>query len=193
MSANSYGIIVEGKYDSAVYEAIIQRLTSQEVPIKALEVGGKVSLMRKFPGLLRAFEHILDGGPVEMAVVIQDADGKDADEIEAEMRAKIEGRTFPFRLGVQVFVVRQAVEAWLLADERAVSAVTLRRNGKQVTKPHHRPEELLDPKETIREVLTDSRVIYTSEVGREIAREIDFQVLSNKCPRFRVFSQLVDC
>jgi len=192
MSASSYGIITEGIYDSVVYEAIIGKL-SPGIPIKALDCGGKHALMKRFPDFLKIFEYQLAETPVEMAVVIQDADGKNPEEIEAQLASKIAGRDCPFTLGVQFFAVPQAIEAWLLADVDALNAVSQRRGGKRVTKSHAAPEALLRPKEDLRRLLSDHKLDYTSALAREIAQEIDLGKLAEACPRFRVFSQLVDC
>jgi len=116
MSANSYGIIVEGDYDSAVYDALIRRLTSPHVYIKPLPCEGKPSVMKKFPGLLSAFKYEIGGNPVDMAIVIVDADGKDPLAVEAKMRLKIQDRHYPFRLDVRFYAVPQAMDAWLLAE-----------------------------------------------------------------------------
>lgn len=192
MSASSYGIVVEGDYDSAVYEVIINKL-SPSIPIRFLTCGGRSSLMNRFPNLLKVFEYQLAEGPVEMAVVIQDADGRDPEEIEAQMASKIAGRKCPFGLGVQFFAVPQAMESWLLADVKALDTVSQRRGGKHVTRSYDAPETRLRPKEDLRQLLSDHGLIYTPELAREIAREIDLDRLAEACPRFRVFSQLVDC
>jgi len=192
MSASSYGIIAEGSYDLAVYEAIIKKL-SPGIPIKALECGGKSGLMKKFPSLLKVFEYQLAESPVEMAVVIQDADGRNPEGIEAQMASKIADRGCPFALGVQFFAVPQAMESWLLADVNALNAVSRRRGGKRVTKSHAAPEALLRPKEWLLNLLTDHGLDYTSELAREVAQEIDLERLAEACPRFRVFSHRVDC
>ena len=193
MSANSYGIIVEGDYDSAVYDALIRRLTSPEIHIKPLVCRGKTNLMKEFPVLLRALEHEIEGNPVDMAIVIRDADGKNPEEIEAQMRAKIQGRQYPFHLDVRFHAVRNAMDAWLLADASAINAASQRRHGKRVTRSLESPEDLLTPKEGFRKLLTDHKVTCTPELCREIVQETDLQLLSDKCPRFRVFTELVDC
>jgi len=128
---------------------------------------------------------------VDMAIVIVDADMHDPSQLEAEMRARVENRQYPFAL--HFHAVRRAMEAWLLADSKAISAVTERRSGRSVTKSHHAPEELVDPKATFRALLTDSKVDYTSVVGAEIARQIDLEVLAARCPRSGLFANLVDC
>ncbi len=193
MSANSYGIIVEGDYDSAVYDALIRRLTSPEIHIKALVCRGKTNLMKEFPVLLRALEHEVEGDPVDMAVVIRDADGKNPAEVEAQMQAKIQGRPYPFRLDVRFHAVRNAMDAWLLADVNALNAASERRRGRRITRSLDSPEDLHDPKDGLRKLLTDHKVTCTPELCREIAQEIDLEVLSRKCPRFSIFADLVDC
>jgi hypothetical protein len=193
MSASSYGIIVEGPYDSAVYDAIIRRLTSPEIYIKALPCEGKANLMKNFAGLLPTFEYQLAGDPVDMAIVIRDADGKDPLEIEEKMRLKVQGRQYPFRLDVRFYAVPQAMDAWLLADANAISKAIQPRGGKRVTKSHDTPEALLDPKKWLRNLLADHKVGYTAAVCAEIAQEVDLQMLAEKCPRFRNFAELVDC
>jgi len=193
MSASSYGIIVEGPYDSAVYDPVIRKLVSPKVPIKARVCGGKTNLMRKFPGLLPTFEYEIAGGPVDMAIVIRDADGRDPEEVEAEMRSKVQGRQYPFRLGVRFYAVSQAMDAWLLADVNAISAAVQGRGGKPVTRSHDAPDGLLKPKEWLRKLLEDHKVGYTAAVCAEIAQEADLQVIAQKCARFPVFADLVDC
>jgi hypothetical protein len=194
MSANSYGIIVEGEYDSGVYETIVRRLAGDEVYIRAFVCRGKPALLQKFPGYLEALKIEVAGGPVDMAVVIADADGTDPLELETKMRSKVEGRNYPFRLGVRFHAVRNAMEAWLLADVSAISkTMERRRPGRGITKSHDAPEGLLDPKPTFRRLLAENELDYTPAVGAEIAQQIDFQLLSDKCPRFRLFADLVDC
>ncbi len=193
MSASSYGIIVEGDYDSAVYDAIIRRLASPDAHIKPLPCEGKANVMKKFPGLLSTFKYEIGGNPVDMAIVIVDADGKDPLEVEAKMQEKIQGRNYPFPLNVRFYAVPQAMDTWLLADASAINAAVQRRGGKPVTKSHDDPEGLPHPKEWLRKLLTDHKATYTAELCREIARETDLQVLSERCPRFRVFAELVDC
>jgi hypothetical protein len=193
MSASSYGIIVEGDYDSAVYGALIRRLALPNAHIKPLVCRGKTNLMKEFPALLRAFEYEVEGNPVDMAIVIRDSDGKDPGEVEAQMRAKLEGRRYPFRLDVRLHAVRNAMDAWLLADVDAVNTVSESRRGTRVTRLPDTPENLLRPKDGLRNLLADHKVAYTAEVCREIAQITNLQLLSERCPRFRVFSELVDC
>ncbi len=167
MPADSYGVIVEGEYDSAVYVEIIPRLASHPVHVIAFQCEGRPNLMRKFPGLLEALKYEWGGGPVDMAIVIADADGRDPSDVELQMRSKVAGREYPFE--VHFYAVQQAVEAWLLADADALSRVVVNRRGKRLERTHDRLEDLLDPKSMMRGLLSDNRVAYTSAVGAEIA------------------------
>jgi hypothetical protein len=193
MSASSYGIIVEGDYDSVVYGTLIRRLAPPDPHIKPLPCEGKANVMKKFPGLLRTLEHEIGGNPVDMAIVIVDADGMDPLEVEERMRTKIQGRNYPFPLNVRFYAVPHAMDAWLLADVNAISAAVQVKGGKPVTKSHDNPEGLRDPKQWLRKLLTDHKATYTAELCREIAQRTDLQVLSNRCRRFGVFAELVDC
>jgi hypothetical protein len=191
MPADSYGIIVEGGYDSTVYETIIRRLASHEVRIVPRACEGKRNVKHKFPGFLDSFKYSELGGPVDMAIVIVDADGQDPTALEAEMRAKVATRQY--RFAVHVYAVTNAMEAWLLADPDTVNRAMQGRTSKRVTKTHHAPETLLDPKLLLQQLLTGIGVDYTAAVAAEIAQQIDPQVLAGKCPRFRDFAELVDC
>lgn len=191
MPASNYGIIVEGEYDSSAYQAFIRKITSHEVKIVPSLCDGKPNLMRKFPGLLEAFKYQLAGVPIDIAVVIVDADGQDPLGTERAMRSKIADRHYPFE--VHCYAVQNAMEAWLLADARAINDVTQRRAGKVVARTHDTPQNLLDPKPVLRKLLEEKRVAYTSAVAAEIAGASDPQVIVQKCPRFRQFAELIDC
>jgi hypothetical protein len=192
MSATSYGIIAEGSYDAAVYSTIVRRLNPR-THIRVLDCRGKDQLRKQFPALLRRFEFEVENGPVEMAIVIRDSDGKNPEEVEASMRSAIQGKRYPFRLDVRFHAVRNAMDAWLLADVKAINLACQARGGKRVTKTLNNPEGLLRPKESFRKLLSDHKVPYTAEVCREIAETVDLTTLSLVCPRFRVFAELVDC
>jgi hypothetical protein len=75
--------------------------------------------MKKFPGYFEHFRHAQDGFPVDKALVIRDADHKNPAELIAKMEAKTANRVYPFSRKLLVAV--EELEAWLLADEEALS------------------------------------------------------------------------
>lgn len=139
--------------------------------------------MRSFPGLLKSFQWSNLGGPVDKAIVVQDADGREPNSLLARMEAKISGRSYPFP--VKFAVVVQKLEAWLLADEVALERVT----GEKT--PVHNPEEITDPKAKLTSALS---LPYTHRVAARIAAHIKLDTLEQRCGSFRTFRQAVlDC
>ena len=53
----TYGIVVEGDYDSAALPEIIKKCLSSDIEIIARPCGDKSQLMKKFPGFLEAFRY----------------------------------------------------------------------------------------------------------------------------------------
>jgi hypothetical protein len=188
----SYGIIVEGESDQGVYEEFIQKICNEEVWIKARATGGRAQLMKTFPVLLRSMEHITEyGGPVDKALVIRDADCKDALALEAKMKDSLDRRNFPFPRGVGLHAVKQEMETWLLADHEAISRVAAARGGKAVPRIPDPLEDIQDAKEKFVDVLSRADLNYTAQVCREIAKETDISKLRVRCPSFTAFEQKV--
>jgi hypothetical protein len=192
MPANSYGIITEGAYDEAAYTTLIRRLSSPNVSIKTRACEGRPNLLRKFPGLLRTFEYAVDNSPVDIAIVICDADGTDPDQLEIDLRARTRTHTYRFPNDVRFHAVRNAMEAWLLADVSAINEAVTKRQGRRIRRSHENPESLLDPTQWLRTLLDEHRATYTSALCRDIAEKINFDLLAERCPRFRVFRELLN-
>lgn len=191
MPAGSYGLIVEGGYDATVYDVIVRRVASHEVRVVTNPCEGKPNLKQKFPGLLEGLRYPELGGPVDTAIVIVDSDGKNSDEIETSLRAKVKGRHYPF--AVHFYAVQQAMEAWLLADPQALSRVVQRRGGSAIASTRGDLQGLFRPKPFLRQLLSERGIDYTAAVAAEIASELNLEALSAACPRFQQFADLVDC
>jgi len=183
----TYGAIVEGLYDVGVFEELIPRVCPYPADVSVREAGGRNKLMSRFPQLIRMFEHCtITGGAVDRVLVIRDSNGKPSEVVEADMRSRIGPRTYAFQ-GLEVHAVRQETEAWLLADPTAISRVA-HRTAQTVAGPlENRPHA----KEDLMDVLSDVHLQYTPETCRQIAREIDLQVLRAACPSFLLFEQKV--
>lgn len=194
MSRASYGIVVEGPYDVPVYEELIRKISAADVEIVPRPAGGVSSLMKLIPALLRDLEQIRQGRPVDKAVVVRDAGPKDPASVERVMAEKIQGQTFSFPRGVQLFAVRRTMETWLLADENAINSVALPRGGRTAARVQGTLEEIADPKERFILLLSEARLPYDPEVCREIASRVDIETLGYRCPSFRSFQQkVIDC
>jgi hypothetical protein len=178
------GLVVEGQYDEAALKELMQKCSPTTVDVIGRPCGSVSQLMKRFPGFLEEFRYRTD---IEKALVIRDAGNKDPLEMLKLMEDKISGRTYPFL--VKRLVIVKELEAWLLADESGVSAVT----GK-ATPIIQAPEKLGDPKERLKATLSDARISYTAEVARKIAASANVDTIERRCPSFRLFRQAVlDC
>jgi len=190
----TYGLIVEGPFDQAMYEALIPRICGTEVSVRTLKCRGVDRLMKKFHFFLQALEHVWQGGPVDKALVIRDADDEDPSAIETEMARRIQRMEYVFPRGVKLCIVRRAMESWLLADAQAINTVAQARGGRKIQEVQQTPEEIHDPKGKLRSVLSEARLPYTEPVCAEIASHLRIDHLEYRCPSFRAFKQnVIDC
>jgi hypothetical protein len=188
----SYGVIVEGQFDVGVYEEFIRKICPEARDIRPRIAGGCAQLMKKFPSLLRSLEHVTQqGGPVEKALVIRDADCRDTAAVEAKMQKSASQGSFSFPGSVGFHAVKQEMETWLLADPEAINRVAASRGGKATPRIPDPLEDLQDPKEKLMDALSRSGLNYTPAVCREIAKETDLTKLRIRCPSFATFEQKV--
>ena len=178
----SVGLIVEGSYDEAAIPELIRKSVSSEVNVICRPCGNTNQLMKRFAGFLNEFQYVNSGKPVGRALVIRDADQKNPNDLIARMEEKIRGRIYDFPRRLLIAV--QEMEAWLLADEEAVSLVTGKRQQRIVN-----PETLDDPKARLKKILSDAGIAYTAEVARKIAANTRLDVLSVRCASFKKFRE----
>ena len=178
------GLVVEGVYDEAAITELVLKSVPSEAGAICRRCGNAIQLMRKFPGFLQEFRFAKDGSPVDKALVIRDADHKNPRELITGMDGRIGNRNFPFP--VNLLVIVEELEAWLLADEEAISLVTRIRQ-----QPVRDPERLYDPKQTLRRLLSQAGVEYTSEIARQLAAAARPNILQTRCPSFGEFQEAV--
>lgn len=174
------GLIVEGSYDEAALSEMVRRCLSSNVQVVPRQCGNAIQLMRKFPGFLNEFEHVNAGRPVDKALVVRDADHKNLNTLIARMEEKIRERTYHFP--TKLLIAVEELEAWLLADEKALAAVT--------GKPQRRlqnTELIFDPKAELNKILFNAGIVYTAEVARKIASSVSPNILAARCPSFKRF------
>lgn len=190
----SYGLIVEGTYDESFFETLLPRICTVELRIITRSCGGLPNLMKQFPVLLGDFEHILNGQPVDKALVIRDASGGGVESSRRGMDERIRGRTYSFPRGVQLCVVFREMETWLLADAGAINTVAVARGGREVSGVQGNLEDIYDPKRELRSILSRARIEYTAPVCGEIAANLSIDTLEYRCPSFHAFKRSVlDC
>jgi hypothetical protein len=189
---SSFGVIVEGQYDVNFYRILIERISGNNPRIEVLE-GNGASLPRQFPVLLRRFEYLLDGNPVERAIVLKDADGRPVTEVEENLSRRVNPEHYRFPRGIQFCAIQQEMETWLLADEGAINAISLARGKNDGVLRIHEPqlENIVNPKERFQRALSSGGLDYTPVVCAEIAHQVSLDTLRMRCPSFRRFEQAV--
>lgn len=184
----TFGVVVEGHYDREALTELICKIIGGQPDIQSRICGSRSSLMKQFPAFLEEFRYVRHGLGIDKAIIIRDADNKDPQALIQEMREKIRDRSYPFPVNFVIIV--QELEAWLLADEIAISAVT----GKTVPRVNETLEDIYDPKSRLKQILIRCGVTYTSRVAGQIAAATQLQTIHYRCPRFGSFHQAVlDC
>jgi hypothetical protein len=186
---NSYGIVVEGDFDKAVFCELIHKIRGQALPVRPRVCGGVPKLKKNFSALLRDLEHAHNGNPVDRVLVIRDADGGDPPTLEDDLAARIESQKFAFRYGVRFYAVAQQMDTLLLADPGAINRVAEARRvpRRRVTRPAEALESISNPKDYLADLLTLAGLQHTTEVCREIAVEADLALIRRHCPSFENF------
>src|SRR5205814_987703 len=124
---------------------LLPMVNSPDATIYSLACGGIKELIKQFPALLKRFEYIHNGNPVDRALVIADCDNKSIDEVFAQLQSRLGNRTYNFPQGVRFCVVRRKLDTWLLADENAINAVR-EGKGKQIPRVNEILEDMMHPK-----------------------------------------------
>jgi len=181
----TFGLIVEGVYDVAALTEFIQKCAGDDIEVVPHPCGSKSTLMKKLPLFLERFRHAKAGAPVDKALVIRDADNQNANALIRQMRDSSHNREYPFP--VEPLVVVQTLEAWLLADNEALSAVC----GQIVPEVHEIIESIFDPKTRLKQILSHASIAYTDRIAREIAARTNLETIAYRCPSFRNFRQAV--
>jgi hypothetical protein len=179
-----FGIVVEGPCDQLVLKELLPKCLGANCEIESRAWGTSGGVARKFCNSLNEFKYL----GVDKAFVVRDSDGKDPSALKANMQARIGNRQYPFP--VNFIVIVQELEAWLLADENAISKVVSR----PVRRQPDPIEDIASPKERLKRILSPS-VVYTREVARSIAAAIvDIGRVADRCPVFKTFWHHVsDC
>ena len=180
------GIVAEGLPDTDVkiISELIKKILSDDPELYVYPGRDKPNVIKKYRDWLEDCRK----KNVDKALVIVDQDLSCIKIIVEKMQKKIEGRQYKFP--VKFHVIERMLETWLLSDEKAISAVV----RKNVPRVNETLEDIINPKNKLKEILSRAKATYTPETLRKIAEESDIERIAYRCPGFRRFRQLVlDC
>jgi len=177
------GIVAEGlpNTDVIIISELVKKILSDDLELYPCPGRDKANVIRKFPGWLEDFRN----KNVDKALIIVDQDISCVKIIVEKMRKRIEGREY--RFPVKFHVIERELETWLLSDEKAISRVV----EKSVPRVNETLEDIRQPKEKLKEILSRAKANYTAETLRRIAEESDIERIDYRCPGFRRFRQSV--
>lgn len=180
------GIVAEGLPNSDVQ--IISELVKKILPTAPSFIprsgGSRTNVIKKYRGWLEDFRN----RNVNKALIIIDQDLSCVKALVEKLKEKIADRQY--RFPVKFHVIEREIETWLLADERALSKVA----GKNVPRVNETLEDIINPKNKLKEILSRAKATYTPETLRKIAEESDIERIAYRCFGFRRFMQSVlDC
>lgn len=185
------GLVVEGERDSAAYPELIRKIRSDIETVLTEPCGNDVRLMGKFVGWLKHFQWHA-GYRVDKALVIRDSDCDDPTAWETKMKLILDKTQFIPSFPVHFHATKCELETWLLADENAINQVSIARGKRGAVSAVTVPLEThKDAKELFNKVLSKAGLLVTPEVYREIASATTIERISQRCPHFQKFVEMV--
>ena len=174
-----FAVLGEHKSDAATLKVFVRRLVQSEASVKTKGYSGCGELLRKGAQQVRVFQQL----GAKYFIIVHDADGPDSNPAYQRVLSKI---VQPAKVNSHscILIPVQELEAWIMADETAVSAVipTFK------LKAHSSQELIANPKECLERLSRQGRTrpLYSHAVHNErVAKHICIAKLSEKCPSFR--------
>jgi len=186
------GIVVEGPDDTAVYRELIKRIDPSIGRVHSRECIGRHKLRNKFIYLLHEFAQNPVAFDIGKVFVIRDSDCADPGPIERELRSTYLSSGVCPGFAVEFHATKCKVESWLLADEEAISRVSLNRGGPgQIARVEVDLESFREADDLYRKILSRARLQDTTAVMTEIAWQARLETIEDRCPRFHDFIRKV--
>ncbi|MCX7012206.1 MAG: DUF4276 family protein [Candidatus Sumerlaeota bacterium] len=183
-------LVSEGKHEqSGALETLVSRLANvplqcDQDSVKNPEIhvrpgkGGQIS-KKAFAWMLHAEQNDYDA---LVYLIDEDGDRARAPQLDKAQAGALGVKRRALGVAIRTF------DAWMLADEKALSSVL----GQPIQRQKE-PESILDPKGVCERLLKESgRGIRQSEMYTEISKKAKLDNLENRCPRgFAPFAERV--
>jgi hypothetical protein len=179
-----YGILGEAQSDADTLKVIVRQLANDHsISVKAKGYSCGDELMRKAPRDLAAFAR--EG--CSKFILCYDADGQDP------LPRKLKAESLIRKTGISsacVVIPVEEIEAWILADIKAVTNIFPGWNPDEI----QNPERIPSPKEYLEKLSRTSKHYprYSHATHNPVvARHLNLGKVYEKCPSFRILSTFV--
>lgn len=179
-------VLAETDSDVEVLVAIIRKLLENpRLPIKKKGFNNCSELKRKGARVMRMFAK----AGVDRFIICHDADSPNPAGAFHQVESRIV-KAAGLKTPACIIIPVEEIEAWLISDELAISRVipTFK------LRPENRPEGISSPKEWLERKSrgAGSKPKYIHNIHNQIvARHLRLDLVSQKCPSFRVLTKFV--
>ena len=182
---------LEGHRDLQVIPVLVQRLAADFDPTLHL-VTSPVRARKHGFGFIKELPEILrraSAESVDVLVCVVDGNSKPSERIK-DLREGVEGAG-PLPVRVVSGVAVRAMEAWLLADEGAISAALA---GRPAVPKQAEPRSPRDPKAVLQKLIAEATAgdeFLTDAIGAAIAAQMDLRLARDRCPDLDDFARVL--
>ncbi|MBI5695139.1 MAG: DUF4276 family protein [Nitrospirae bacterium] len=182
------GVIAENDSDVEVVKALIGKITNTKFGIYKVLAKSSGNITTK---CIRWIKYLVDIKDSNIVLIVRDSDTGDYKKVN-EIRSELEAKAIAAqqKRKVSIIIPVQEIEAWLLADEKAIGGTF----SSIAIKPYLHPETIPNPKEEIvRQTKgTNSKSPYSNKTHNKlIAEKLDLDKVYKKCPSFAPFYDVV--
>jgi len=191
-------VVSEGKHEIGTSQepggslsVLVERLLGSSVDIKTKKISDNTVRMHTPKGSgsnlekrFMAWMNYAKRKEFQAVVILTDQDGKRERQSDIDGAQQLDYPDIPRACGL---AIRQ-YDAWMLADETALSSVLDKTIGRQPD-----PEGIRDPKSCCQQLRDSSTIeINLTDMYRQVAENLDLDILIERCPNgFKPFSDRV--
>ena len=187
-----YGIIAEDNSDIECLKILIKRLAKNDsLKIKHKGYKGCANMLRDGWKELKSYNEL---GYITHFIICYDKDDSKGRARYEEVINKIikPAGIKKDKNKICILIPTEEIEAWILADLKAVSNVIPLWQPKQV---FSNPEGISNPKEELKKLSREGKLkpLYRHEIHNEqVMKHLDLEVVKKKCPSFVELAQFVE-
>jgi hypothetical protein len=187
-----YVVIAEASSDIDCLKILIRNLANNKsIPIEGKGFGSCGDMLNKGAKILSFYSKQKE---CRKFIICYDRDKDSAQQRYEQVISKIIKPADIKKAGnsICILIPTEEIEAWILADIKAVSKVF---SSFQSKKEFLHPEKIVNPKETLESLINKDkqRPLYTdTSNNKQIMEYLDLEIVKKKCPSFAELADFVE-